>query len=59
MDNATKIQAVLNTLELLNVPSTFDNVNKLLGIYQTLVNVRDSLAGVKEVQEDAGETDAE
>lgn len=59
MDNATKIQAVLNTLELLNVPSTFDNVNKLLGIYQTLVQVRDSLASGKEVKEDAGEVDAE
>lgn len=43
MSNAEKIQAVMNTIEILNVPATFDNVNRLMGIYNTLVEVRDDL----------------
>ena len=39
----TKIQAVINTLEGLDIKSTFDNMNKLLGCQQTLVDVRDEL----------------
>ena len=37
-----KIQAVINTLEKLTIPATYDNVNMMLGIYQTLIEVRDS-----------------
>ena len=48
MDNAQKAQAVINTLEQLMIPATFDNVNRILGIYQTLVEIRDT----KEVKED-------
>ena len=44
MDNATKIQAVMNTLELMQIPATYDNTNRMLGIYRTLMEVRDSLA---------------
>ena len=47
LTNAEKIQAVLNTLELLSVPPTFDNVNRMTGIYQTLAEVRDALAAEK------------
>ena len=43
LTNAEKIQAVLNTLELLSIPPTFDNVNRMTGIYQTLAEVRDDL----------------
>ena len=43
MNNAEKIQAVLNTIEILNIPATYDNVNRLMGIYSTLVEVRDDL----------------
>ena len=64
MSNAVKIQAVINTLEIMNIQSTYDNVNKMLGIYQTLNDVKNSLiemeaAEAKEVKEDAGESDAE
>lgn len=44
-----KAQAVINTLELLDMPSTFDNVNKMTGIYQTMF----------EIQEDVKRMDAE
>lgn len=42
MDNAQKAQAVINTLEKLTIPATFDNVNRMTGIYQTLFDLRDS-----------------
>ena len=52
-DLKTKIQAVINTLELLNMPPTYDNVNYTLGIYNTLVEVRDAIPENKtEVAED-------
>lgn len=41
---AEKIQIVINTLEALHMPSTFENVNHLLGCYQLLIGVRDALA---------------
>ena len=50
LNNAEKIQAVINTLAMLNMPSTFDNVNKMTGIYKTLIEVRDDLA--KEGEDD-------
>lgn len=54
---AMKVQAVLNTLELLNMPSTYDNVNHMLGIYNTLTEVRNYLNKPVEVVEDGGEAD--
>jgi len=56
---AMKVQAVLNTLELLNMPSTYDNVNHMLGIYNTLTDVRNYLNKPVEVVNDGGEADAE
>ena len=41
MNEKEKIQAVINTLEQMIIPATFDNVNRMLGIYQTLIEVRD------------------
>jgi len=48
MNDREKIQAVLNTLEQMMIPATYDNVNRMLGIYQTLMEVRD---GKKETME--------
>lgn len=41
MNDKEKIQAVINTLEQMMIPATFDNVNRILGIYQTLIEIRD------------------
>lgn len=57
MSNTEKIQAVINTLETMEIRSTYDNMNKLLGVYQTLAQVRDELAA--EEEKDGGEADAE
>ena len=48
----TKIQAVINTLEILEMPTTYNNVNRMLGIYNTLVEVRDSLKESEKAAED-------
>ena len=58
MTNAEKIQAVLNTLERMEIRSTYDNTNYMLGIYNTLTEVRDDLQA-KEGAEDGGEADTE
>lgn len=50
MSNAEKIQAVMNTLAILEMPSTYNNVNKMLGIYNTLTEVRDDLWKQQEEQ---------
>jgi len=55
-EQATKIQIVINTLETMTIPATFDNTNKLLGVYQLLQQLRDELNGG---ETDAGEADAE
>ena len=52
MNNTEKIQAVINTLEKLEIPATYDNVNRMLGIYQTLMEVRDSKPEEKAVEND-------
>ena len=56
LNNAEKIQAVINTLAKLEMPPTFDNSNKMLGIYRTLMEVRDDLA--HEEDEDGTEDNA-
>ena len=38
-----EIQKVINTLEGLDIKSTFDNMNRLLGSLQVLAMVRDEL----------------
>ena len=42
MNEKEKIQAVINTLEQMMIPATYDNVNRMLGIYQTLIEIRDT-----------------
>ena len=48
---AQKIQMVINTIEDLDIKSTFDNMNKLLGSLQTLASVRDALNSTQEAKE--------
>lgn len=50
-----EIQIVLNTLPTLEMPPTFDNANKMLGMYIKLTAVRDALAE-KEEQEDGNDS---
>jgi len=45
-DIILKIQAVMNTLEGLDIKSTYDNMNRILGSLQTLAEVRDQLREV-------------
>ena len=40
---AENVQKVINTLEGLDIKSTYDNMNRLLGSLQVLANVRDEL----------------
>lgn len=54
-EQANKIQAVINTLQELDMKPSYTNMDKMLGCLQTLVQVRDSL---KEVEAD-GNADAE
>ena len=65
MGYAEKINLVINRIEKLNMPTTIDNINNLIGIYQMLLAVRDELASqpeisvdVEEVSDDAGKVDA-
>lgn len=53
-ENAEKIQKVINTLGLLQVPAIFENVNRLTGIYITLNEVMDALSA-EELPEETGE----
>lgn len=48
MNEKEKIQIVINTLKEIMIPASFDNINRMMGIYQTLIEVRDA----KEVNED-------
>lgn len=53
MTNSEKSQAVINTLEQLTIPATYSNVSKMLGVYNTMVEIRDDLrAKEEEAQED-------
>lgn len=44
MSNAEKIQAVLNTLDQIEVKASYDNTNKILGIHKVLMAIMDELA---------------
>lgn len=41
---AQDINNIIGTLESLNIPATFDNMNKLLGCLQLLAKIRDNLS---------------
>lgn len=53
-----KIQMVINTLEELKMETTFNNVNRLMGMFVTLKEVRDGLKAIREEMEN-GNTDTE
>lgn len=59
-DLAEKIQVVMNTIQDLDIKSTFDNMNHLMGVLQALASIRDELKDVPvlEVSED-GNADTE
>ena len=71
-EQANRIQMVINTLQDLDIKSTFDNMNRLMGAMQELARIRDELNGpggqtvelfsgdekIAEVEKD-GNTDAE
>ena len=57
MKNAEKLQAVINTIEKIEIKATADQAGKILGIHRILGEVRDEL--MREEAEHAGETDAE
>ena len=57
-EQAEKIQIVINTLETLNIPATFYNVNRLTGVYNTLIKVRDKLTATKGEATDERDADA-
>ena len=42
-EKANTIQIVINTLQDLDIKSTFDNMNRLMGAMQTLAKLRDEL----------------
>lgn len=49
---ANKVQAVMNTLESLDIKSTYENTNKLLGCFQVLAEIRNELNTVATIQEE-------
>lgn len=51
---ASKIQAIINTLEELEIKATHSNMDKLLGCMQVLAEIRDELMEV-----DNGNADTE
>ena len=52
--NAEKIQLVMNTLETIVLTGSYENMNKMMGIYATLAEVRDALKAAEraEVEQD-------
>lgn len=50
---AAKLRAVYNTVEQLKIDATYDNVNRVLGILQTLEAV------IRKLEEDNDGTDAD
>ena len=52
MKDSDKIQAVINTLDEIMIPGTYDNVNRMLGIHQTL---RDVMMGLRQAESAAEE----
>lgn len=45
-ENATKIQAVINTLQTLKIDANAQTMSILLSCYQVLEEVRDAIKGV-------------
>lgn len=56
---AGRIQIVINTLQTLNILASFDNMNHMMGVYQTLAGIRDELKAMEGGDDDAGDADTE
>ena len=54
MDTAQKVQIVINTMEKLTIPATFDNVNRMTGIYQMLFDIRNDEENTEEAVTEDG-----
>ena len=54
-----KLQRVINTLGSLYMPSTYDNANRVLGMYQTLYSVLDDIEKMEVVDDGNVEADPE
>ena len=50
MKDSDKIKAVINTLDEIMIPGTYDNVNRMLGIHQTL---REVMVALRQAEEKA------
>lgn len=57
MDYATDIQNIITTLEGLEIKSTINNMDRLLGCMQLLAKIRDEMRKTPEVKD--GNADAE
>lgn len=51
MDTVGMIQAIINTLQALDIKATYENMDKLLGCMQLLAKVRDALKAEKEADD--------
>ena len=56
MTTADMVQAVINTLQGLDIKATYENMDKLLGCLQMLAKVRDRL-NLPEVKDGAADTE--
>lgn len=46
-DLVERIQVVMNTIQDLDIKSTFDNMNHLMGVLQELSRIRDEVQKIK------------
>lgn len=46
-DLVERIQVVMNTIQDLDIKSTFDNMNHLMGVLQELARIRDEVQKIK------------
>lgn len=56
MSAIEKLEAIANTLATMDMKPTFENVNKMAGIYAVIREIQDEL---REVPDDAGEAEAD
>ena len=56
MNEQERVQAVINTLELMEIRPTYANVKRLAAIFDELIDVRNSLTE-KEAAEDEPDTE--
>lgn len=50
MNNAERLQQVLDTLQQIELRASYDNMNHMLGCLQVLSEIRDSVRAIEEKQ---------